>query len=249
MRLTNALLSLVAGLTACVEASARAGTYQIMFLWNAYQIEIETFGPGNTVTAKNCNHVGAARELPTVTTAEHLKAIGYNSVLDPIKLYPGVYTRGGQLPNLENLLENSFEAVQEARRVTTNPAGIDRFLSLAGESLDSCIDMRIADQSDNLNNDFMNGMRYYRYNNFQIEYRDPKPRLPNGDTYDLIDISKTLKNENNQAMLQGWGNFDDFIKNYVAGYDDLPGNPKKHAAAITALQEFSMKLQFPVDSC
>jgi hypothetical protein len=26
-----------------------------MFLWNAYQIELEAFGPGNTVTARDCN--------------------------------------------------------------------------------------------------------------------------------------------------------------------------------------------------
>ncbi|KAL2140014.1 hypothetical protein VTI28DRAFT_4408 [Corynascus sepedonium] len=248
-----------------------------MFLWNAYQIEIETFGPGNTVTAKNCNRaractfdefikhiqmvsarnpaftgstgVGAARELSTVPAAEHLKAIGYNSVIDPTKLYPGVYTRKGNLPSLGELLANSFEAVQEARRVTKNPAGIDRFLSLAGESLDCCIEMRIADMSDGLNNDFMDGMRYYGYNGFQLEFWNPKPILPNGDTYNLIDIFKTLKNTNNQAMLKGWGNFDDFIKNYVAGYEDLPGSPKKHATAITALQEFSMRLQFPVDGC
>jgi len=92
-------------------------------------------------------------------------------------------------------------------------------------------------------------MRYYGYNGFQLEFWNPKPILPNGDTYNLIDIFKTLKNTNNQAMLKGWGNFDDFIKNYVAGYEDLPGSPKKHATAITALQEFSMRLQFPVDGC
>jgi hypothetical protein len=27
----------------------------VMFLWNAYQIEVEVFGPGRTDTARNCH--------------------------------------------------------------------------------------------------------------------------------------------------------------------------------------------------
>jgi hypothetical protein len=31
----------------------------VMFLWNAYQVEIETHGPGKTKTAANCNSARA----------------------------------------------------------------------------------------------------------------------------------------------------------------------------------------------
>jgi len=48
-----------------------------MFLWNAYQIEIETFGPGNTVTAKNCNRARAC------TFDEFIKHIQMVSARNP----------------------------------------------------------------------------------------------------------------------------------------------------------------------
>ncbi|RYP70496.1 hypothetical protein DL771_005433 [Monosporascus sp. 5C6A] len=279
MRLTRAIFSLVAGLTACVEASIRAAPYQIMFLWNAYQIEIETYGAGNTWTAQECNPTRActfdefikhiemarntagfqgttgvaanARELPTVQTAEQLKTIGYSSTLDPSKLYPSVYTRQSPNPTLGELLDTSFQAIQQARRDTTDPNGIARFLTLAGESLDDCIEMRRADQADALIKDFKAGMAYYGYDDttLDLKYRDPKPTLPNGATYDEIDVHATVTDPRNQANLESWTGFQQFLTDYINGYDKLEGAPKKHATAIIALQEFSMKLQFPVDSC
>jgi hypothetical protein len=97
-----------------------------------------------------------ARELPTVQTAEKLKAVGYRSNFDFLKLYPGVYNLEtnprlrGNPPGLEAVLGNSIEAVQRARRLNGNSAGIERFLAYAGESLDVCIRMREADMEDGL---------------------------------------------------------------------------------------------------
>jgi hypothetical protein len=98
------------------------------------------------------------RELPTVQTAEKLKNIGYSSTIDYVKLYPSVYTLKDPNPSLGQLLDNTLQAVQQARRVTTNPNGIAKFLALAGESLDDCIEMRRADQSDGLIKAFKEGV-------------------------------------------------------------------------------------------
>ena len=100
-----------------------------------------------------------AKELPTVETAEHLKSIGYSSNIDPAKVVPGVFTRQSPNPTLAELLDSSFNAIQQARRDTTNLRGIQNLIDLAADSLDSCVEMRRADQSDALIKDLKAGVR------------------------------------------------------------------------------------------
>ena len=99
-----------------------------------------------------------AKELPTVQTAEHLKSIGYSSNIDPVKVVPSVFTRQYN-PTLAELLDSSFNAIQQARRDTTNLSGIQNLIDLAADSLDNCIEMRRADQSDALIRDLKAGVR------------------------------------------------------------------------------------------
>lgn len=96
-----------------------------------------------------------ARELPTIQTAEHLKAIGYSSNFDPMKLYPEVYAVDEETikktianaPSLKEILGNTASKLQEAR---TRATGLDNLLALATESLEVCADMRKADLADSL---------------------------------------------------------------------------------------------------
>jgi hypothetical protein len=94
-------------------------------------------------------------------------------------------------------------------------------------------------------------MAFYHYDdtNFNLKYQNPKRTLPNGATFDEIDLHATLADPKNKANLAAWTGFDQFMTDYIKGYDQLDGSTQRHAAAITALQEISMKMQFPVDTC
>ena len=94
-------------------------------------------------------------------------------------------------------------------------------------------------------------MAYYGFDDskFTVEYWNPKPKLPNGEPYDRIDLHSTLTNPQNRGIESAWTGFQKFISDYVLGYDEIEGAPRKHATAIVALQELSMKLQFPLGTC
>ena len=71
--------------------------------------------------------------------------------------------------------------------------------------------------------------------NFQVKYKDPAPKLPDGTTYDRVDIDKSLAENTiigNEAKFTQ--NFNDRVKNYSTR-SKVGG---KHAAAIEAVKDF-----------
>lgn len=99
--------------------------------------------------------VGSQRDLPTVSTAQNLadkNVWDYSSVIEPNKINPRF--KAGQTPKLSDLLQDSVEAMQAVRQDTKNPAKISAFLDNAVKSLDIAIEMRQADQAENMLKDF-----------------------------------------------------------------------------------------------
>ncbi|KAK8101913.1 hypothetical protein PG999_012287 [Apiospora kogelbergensis] len=245
-----------------------------MYLWNAYNIEIETYGHGQTWTAPGCNKgqpnpcnfdqfikfiemtrnrpgwpgntgVGNARDLPVLQTAENLKTSGYTSNVDPVKLNPHKFTKQDQ-PTLKGLLDESFQAIQQARRDIPSKPGksyddIDKFVKNAGESLEKCIEFRKADQADNLIADFKAATAGTGFTPQHLAYKDPKPTLPNGQTYDEIDVDGTFKKTPNMGA-----QWEQYIENYVANYDTSGDKPLKHTTAILDLKAFKEDLMSPL---
>ncbi|KAI1852621.1 hypothetical protein JX265_003103 [Neoarthrinium moseri] len=255
----------VIGLMACVEASVRAGPYQIMYLWNAYCIEVETYGHGNTWTAQNCNQgkanpcdfdefikhiemarnkpgwtgstgVGTAKDLDVIQTAENLKTLGYSSTIDPAKLSPSSFTKQDQ-PTLGRLLQDSFDAIQQAKT---------DILKVSGKSYANIADF-VYNAGESL--DVCIDMR--RADQADALIKDYKAGMA---TYGFTDKDVAYKSP--KPTLPNGGDFDEidveatikknpnlteawkkFIRDYVSNYDQLAGAPLKHTTAIIDLQK------------
>lgn len=129
--------------------------------------------------------LGNTSDPDVMDTAERLQTQwGYNCNLDPSKVMPSVHLPGAR-PNFENLLKNSVEGIKHgAVEAQAKGINIRPITEAAQHSLEYVHAMRRSLSQWLKDNGHVLG--------YQIELKDPKPVLPNCDTYDEIDIDRTV---------------------------------------------------------
>ena len=88
-------------------------------------------------------------------TGKELTKQEYKGLTNYMTLYPVAFKDRprSNSPNLGTVLSETMDAIQKARQATTTPGSIatlDRLLKLSKEALGISIDMREADQGDDL---------------------------------------------------------------------------------------------------